>query len=336
MGVAFIVYFSHFLYFSGQTNLYRYIDSIYTFASLLVFPLYHIYIRLLTVDKKFKFSKHYFYILPPTIIFILHSIGLMLLTADEQLDFFNEVMPGLHQATGNQIFMMVIFYAGRVVFISQIFMYLFLNFKLLIKNRQQVEHFYSNTESMSLSWVQFFNVSLGIISFASILVALAGREAFTDSTLSLAIPSLVFSALLFFIGLLGNNQITVHTPISDPLTNKSNDSENVLHAIALKSNMDKLFEKEKIFKNADLKIWDVCQMLGSNRTYVSKLINSEYNRNFCNHVNYYRVQYAKELINKKPDISNDEIVELAGFGSLNSLYRAFQSIEGIHLKQFRK
>ncbi len=336
MGIAFIVYFSHFLYFSGQTHIYRHIDSIYTFASLLVFPLYHIYIRLLTVDNKFSFTKHFIYLLPPTIVFVLHTIGLQMLNADEQLDFFREVLPGLHHATGNQIFMMTVFYIGRVVFITQIFIYLFLNFKLLIKNRQQVEHFYSNTDSMSLSWVQFFNISLGIISIASILVAIAGREAFTDSNLTLALPSLVFSTLLFFIGLLGNNQITVHTPIADPLSARNGESESALHAIALKSNMEKLFVKEKIFKNADLKIWDVCQMLGSNRTYVSKLINSEYNRNFCNHVNYYRVEYAKELIDAKPDISNDEIVELAGFGSLNSLYRAFQTFEGIPLKHYRK
>jgi AraC-like DNA-binding protein len=337
MAVAFVLYLSHSFYFSGQFHIYRYLDSIYTYASLLVFPLYHIYIRLLTVDKQFSFSKHYIYLVLPTVIFIFHSIGLLLLNKDEQLDFFLEVIPGIHQPSSHQVFMKIIYISSRIVFISQVILYLFLNFKLLIKNKETVENFYSNTDSMRLHWVQFFNISLAITSFASILAALAGREAFADNTLALAIPSLIFSALLFFIGLLGNNQSTVYTPVSENEVlpyQKENDS--IIHDIALKVNMDKLFENEMIFKNPELKIWDVCKMIGSNRTYVSRLINNEYNRNFCNHVNYYRVKYAKQLIKANPSLTNEQIAEQSGFGSQNSLHRAFQLIEGAPLKQFRK
>jgi AraC-like DNA-binding protein len=336
MAVAFVLYLCHAVYFSGHLYIYRYLDSIYTYASLLVFPLYHIYIRLLTVDKKFSFSKHYIYLVLPTLIFILHSVGILILSKDEQMDFFLEVIPMLHQPTNNQVFLHLIFITGRIVFIAQVVIYLILNFKLLIKNRENVEHFYSNTDSMRLHWVQFFNISLAIISFASILVALAGREAFADNTLSLAIPSLVFSAMLFFIGLLGNSQSTVYTPLTENEPEKLPENDNIIFDIALKASMEKLFINDKIFKNPELKIWDVCKMIGTNRTYVSRLINTDYGRNFCNHVNYYRVKHAKQLIKNNPDITNDQLAEESGFGSQNSLYRAWQAIEGIPLKEFRK
>lgn len=100
--------------------------------------------------------------------------------------------------------------------------------------------------------------------------------------------------------------------------------------------MENLFNDDMIFRNPDLKIWDVCNMLGTNRTYVSKVINREYGRNFCNHVNHYRVQYAKRLIVKNSQLTNEEIAENSGFGSVNSLYRAFLSAEKRSLGDFRK
>ena len=100
--------------------------------------------------------------------------------------------------------------------------------------------------------------------------------------------------------------------------------------------MEELFEKEMIFRNSDLKIWDLCNMLGTNRTYVSRVINRKYGRNFCNHVNYYRVEYAKKLISENRNFTNEEVAESSGFGSVNTLYRAFSSFENKTLGDFRK
>jgi hypothetical protein len=51
MLAAFIVYLSHFLFYSGLQDIYIVIDPVYQLASLLVYPLYHIYFRLLTSTK---------------------------------------------------------------------------------------------------------------------------------------------------------------------------------------------------------------------------------------------------------------------------------------------
>ncbi len=336
MFVAFLLYLSHFFYFSNLLHIYRYLDALYVWASLLVYPLYHIYIRLLTVDKKFSFKKHSIFLLLPTLVFILHLIGMFFMNTGQHIDFLQNVLYGKHEAIGIQKHMLWMHYTYRVVFIAQVFYFLYSNFKLIIENKKNIKDFYSNTKTRSLYWVQIFNISLAVTSIASIIVAILGREKFSTNTLSLVFPSVIFSVMLFLIGLIGNEQDTVHTeePLREPEKPKSS-TENI-SATGLKNIMDNLFENEKIFKNHDLKIWDLSKMLGTNRTYVSKLINSEYNRNFCNHVNYYRVQYTKNLIQKNPTISNDQIAELSGFGSQNSLHRAFQSLEGMTLKQYRK
>jgi AraC-like DNA-binding protein len=219
----------------------------------------------------------------------------------------------------------------RIVFILQVIIYLYLNYRLISVHNDHLQEFYSNIEERKLDWVQFFNFSLAITSLASIFAAIMGRDIFNASDLHLAVPSVVFSVMLFLIGLLGNTQREVYTeqlqhpefkdkPVSSP---------------GIKKKMENLFEKEMIFKSPDLKIWDLCNMLGTNRTYVSRMINNEYGRNFCNHVNHYRVEYAKKLIGENKQITNEEVAELSGFGSVNSLYRAFKLFETKSVGEFR-
>ncbi len=336
MAVAFVLYLSHFFYFSDHLNTYIHLDSLYIWTSLLVYPLFHIYIRLLTTDKRISFRKHSRFLILPTLIFIFHLVGVLLIDRHQHIDFLKNVLNGIEEAKGTQIYLLRINYAYRIVFIIQVLYYLYLNFKLITKNKRKLKDYYSNTESRDLYWVQFFNISLALTSLASIVAAFIGREAFAGDVASLVLPSAVFSSLLFFIGLIGNKQNAVHTEEDENVKIKISDSEGNHSIKGFKRILESLFEKDKIFTNPELKIWDLSKMLGTNRTYVSKLINSEYNRNFCNHVNYYRVQHAKELIQKNPQITNEQIAELSGFGSQNSLYRAFQLFEGIPLKRYRR
>ncbi len=127
--------------------------------------------------------------------------------------------------------------------------------------------------------------------------AITGREAFASGVYSLAGPSLVFSSMLFFIGLPGNTQNTVHTQAEEDEPYILEEPSEVPES-EIKQQMEELFATQQIFKNPDLKIRDICQMPGSNRTYISRFINQEYNRSFCNHVNHYRVDYIKESVNK--------------------------------------
>jgi YesN/AraC family two-component response regulator len=100
----------------------------------------------------------------------------------------------------------------------------------------------------------------------------------------------------------------------------------------------KLFEKEQIFKNPDLKITDVAIKLYTNRTYISTLINTEYSCSFSTFVNQYRVEEAKkELQNEENDnFSLEHVSSLAGFGSLHSFIRVFKEIAGTTPGRYRE
>jgi len=96
-----------------------------------------------------------------------------------------------------------------------------------------------------------------------------------------------------------------------------------------------LFEKKKFYLNKDLKIWDVSGHLATNRTYISRIINQEFGLNFCAFVNRYRVEHTKILMASKKNLTIEEIADQSGFGSVNSLYRAFLVIEKMPLPEYR-
>jgi hypothetical protein len=116
MLVAFVIYLSHLLYFSGQIYIYRYLDSLYTWASMLVFPLYHIYVRLLTTEKKFSFADHGKFLILPTLVFLLHLTGVLLLSQQQYIEYLLRVIPREQPATGMQLFLLAIYqlYRGRI------------------------------------------------------------------------------------------------------------------------------------------------------------------------------------------------------------------------------
>ena len=304
MMVSFVLYLSHFFYFSGKTEVYYYFDSFYQLASLLVYPLYHIYIRLLTSEQQFSLRFHARYLLLPFAVFFLYLAGHILMTPQQHSEFLLQTSIFYKNGDVLQQYMSWVYAAARMVFIGQVFYYLFANFRLIIRNNERLQDYYSNTEGKRLQWVQFFNFSLALTSIASIAAAITGREAFAAGEYSLAGPSLIFSSMLFFIGLLGNTQNKVHTPLMEEkeeatdIPGKTTPLE--IPESKLKQELDGLFNRKEIFKDPDLKIWDLSKMLGTNRTYISRFINQEYNRNFYNHVNHYRVEYIKKIAEENP------------------------------------
>jgi AraC-like DNA-binding protein len=337
MIVSTILYLSHFYYFTRQLNIYYFLDGFYLMSSLLVFPLYHIYIRLLTTEHKFSFQKHGRFLILPLAVFVFYYPATLMMPPSDHSYFILHIFSFGQMNTGLQQYLFIIYYIARAVFVFQVFFYLYLNFKLITENNKRLEDFYSNTEDRKLVWVQFFNISLAATSLVSIAAALTGREAFASGEYSLAGPSVVFSSMLFILGLLGNRQNSVYINMEEAehVSDKDNLKYTDIEA-KIRMDLDELMNKKQIFKNPDLKIWDLSKMLGTNRTYISRFINNEYDHNFNNHINLYRVNFAKNKLLEDPGLSNEQLSEMAGFGSVSSLYRAFQAAEGKSFSVFRK
>jgi AraC-like DNA-binding protein len=187
-----------------------------------------------------------------------------------------------------------------------------------------------------MNWIRDISIVILVVSVAGIVFSLIGRSYFAKHEMSLLIPSLLFSTIYFEIGFRGNQQL----PIIETL---AEEDENLKIASAttenngLTSQLIQLFEKEKIYRQPDLRITNVSALLDTNRTYISRLINDEFEMNFNEFVNKYRIEETKRLLRNKSHNSYtmEYIAEQAGFGSVASFSRVFKEMLGTTPSKYR-
>ncbi len=92
----------------------------------------------------------------------------------------------------------------------------------------------------------------------------------------------------------------------------------------------------KEYRNSNLTITDLATKTGTNRTYLSSTINKFYKSNFPTYLNTYRFKEMKECIKINPDLSNTELAERCGFGSIDSMKRTTISITGYSFSEYKR
>jgi len=340
MFVAFLLYLSHAIFFERIIPAYRFFDPIYSFASLSVYPLYYWYIKLLTIETSYRWINLHF-LVPAIIISLISFVLYQLMSENERMDYIlGFLLKNKTDFTYSTLMQLqkYNYIFSRLIFAIQVIVILFYGHKLVRSYNKQIANFYSNLESRSIIWVNIILYSLVITSVMSIVFNVIGRSFFMGSKTLLIIPSIIFSFLLFIIGLQGYMQN--HTVVDLEL-----DDQKDKDIVPKNYNTSKLNEKllnlfiiEAIYKNPDLKITHLSEKLHTNRTYISKHINTQFSCTFNDFVNRYRIEEAKRLLTEHSSktYSLNYISEKSGFGSMGSFMRVFRDFEGITPGQYRE
>ena len=90
-----------------------------------------------------------------------------------------------------------------------------------------------------------------------------------------------------------------------------------------------LMDKRQLFRNSELKVADVAEVLGTNSRYVTDCIKDKRGMTFTQFVNEYRVSYVQQLLRLHPDMKVFEAYTLAGFTSERSFFRIFKDVTGM-------
>jgi len=340
MFVAFLLYLSHSHFFKKAISTFHIFDPVYMFASLSVYPLYYWYIKLLSVETSYIW--HNLKLLAPAALFTLATIVLyLLMNESERLTYFNELMLNRDKHSTDSKFISLqktIYMISRIVFIGQVLYFLIKGQKLIKLYNREIANFYSNLESRSILWVNYILYSMLITAILSIVFNILGRSFFMDSPFFLLIPSLIFSVLLFFIGFLGYMQNHTVVDLETEVIQSENPAPKNYNTSKLNEKLLDLFVNEAIYKNPELKITHLSEKLHTNRTYISKHINTEFSCTFSDFVNRYRIEEAKRLLSEDSTktYSLNYISEKSGFGSMGSFMRVFRDFEGITPGQFRE
>lgn len=341
MILAFLLYCTHAIFFSKLYTLYSYFEGVYLFTMLSLYPMYYIYILLRTSEDagiKTQF-KHF---LPAIILSILSLTSTFFLSPEQRIFYVQDIL--IHKnLRGINLSSIIgikghIFFIARLIFLIQVIYYAFNGIKKVHKHNIFVTNFYSNIEGKTLNWIRDLNIVILFVAVASISFVFIGRSYFTRNEVSLLIPSFIFSFVLFEIGFKGNQQTEVLEKIVID-ENLTLDFEEIKIETEdkLKPQLIALFENDKIYKYPDLRITNVSEYIGTNRTYISRLINDEFNMNFNEFVNKYRIKEAKQLLASEDyqSYSIEHIAEKSGFGSIASFSRVFKEVEGTTPGKFR-
>ncbi len=337
MVFAFLLYCTHAVYFNKSYALYSYIESIYLFSMLVVYPLYYCYLVSLTTQRFIR--KNTLLPFAPALFFgILALILTFFLNHDERVLYVKEILVdrNINKLNINTLIGVkgIVFFISRMIFLIQVAYFGIKGVQLANRHNRKIEEYYSNIEGKTLNWVRLTSMIIIVTAIASIIFTFIGRPYFSRNEVSLLVPSVIFSVFLFVIGLKGNHQIQVSTDF-EPEKTETDFSE--VKSERLKNLLIQLFDVEKIYKDPELRISVISEALNTNRTYISKLINEEFQMNFNEFVNKYRIEEAKELL--KANNSNlftlELIAERSGFGSLNSINRVFKAATGLTPGHFR-
>jgi len=331
-----VVYFTHFLYHFPLPQLYRYFDPFFAYASLLVFPMYYIYFRLLTIDKSFSLKKHGKYLLPALLVGTLYAVGVFLTPkAEYEVWLYDQ-----HAYNDNPHiqFLAAVRMVAKFTYLIQVVATVIGNSLLIKKYGANAEQYYSDIVDGKSNNVKALNYSIIAMSIVSFALGAMGRYFLLNNNWVIYFGWTIFSVILFIIGYLGFRQ----KPINPTFESDSYISDNEVLELtndAQKKILRKLeveFEKKKIYLNSQLNIMDVVKILGTNRTTISNLINQQYNQNFCSFVNSYRIEELARVYAENPHFSNIQLAECCGFGSLNSLKRAVDAKTGLSLSEWKK
>ena len=339
MLMASLLYAGHCAFLNHFYSDMPVLDSLYSFANLAVYPLFYVYIVSMTSPES-QLSHTWLYFIPAAVIGIMVS-AIYIMMPPQELDSFVRIISyneDFGSGTGLCKMMGYTRLAAKVVFAIEVVAVLIAGSRKIIAYNKSIEDYYADTEGKKLTAFQWYMYLFTACSLASIIFNFIGRHRFDSSAWMMAIPSLLFSTLLFGLGFIGFRQsFTIdhfeQEEFADeiiPETAHASKQEKPLI-----ERIEEVVIKRQLYLRHNLKISDVAAELCTNRLYVSTAINEEMGITFSDYINRKRVNYAIHLMRTNPQMTIYEIADLSGFSSDKSFYRNCKNITGKSPKEIR-
>lgn len=354
MFAATLLYLGHSVFFCHETALIPLTDTLYNTCNPLVFPLYYIYVEQLT-SLRVSLWRVVLLVCPALLCGMAVGVVYLLMSPLEIARFIDGFL--YHAvASGEGLYRLqaVLHLCVKVLFGLEIIPILILGFRRINGYDRLLEQNYSSPDSLRLTWVKLMLVIFTGTSVISLVSGLIGRQHFADDTSMLAIPSVLYSLLLFAIAFIGlkqkgleelmaeeaKNQAPLPSAYKEPTAAEPTATEEAATEPAaspakspatpmtLRERIEKVMVSEQLFLNPELKLVDLVKLLNTNRNYVYKAMNVDMKMSFSEYVNRLRVDYAEQLIASHPELTLQEVAIRSGFASTPSFYRNFKAFKG--------
>lgn len=338
-----LLYFGHCVFFNEFRSQIPVADTIYSFATLASYPMFYIYVVSLTSSAR-QLRQSWWTLAPALLLGIAVGVEYQLLDRTQTAFFierclYNEQYFGF---TAPVSYIAITHLIIKIAFAVTVLFVMVASVCKLVHFEMHIKSMYSNVEGKTLISFKIFLYLFFLTSMASFAFNILGRYNFESSFEVLTLPAIVFSVLLFILGLMGLRQTFTYETIDKELLTPEPiapaeaaicDAEQVA---TLAERIKQLIEEKRLYLQPNLKVSDIANELCTNRLYISHAINSVMHLSFSDYINKKRIEFATSLFSTHPDKAIPDIALESGFASQNSFYRNFKIFKGCSPKVFCK
>lgn len=328
MVLVFVLSITILIHESGYLNISRFLDSLKMSLMLVIHPLFYLYIKSLTINR-IKWKTFAVHLMPACIVFLLASLFYLLLDKNEAIAYLSKYMLGepSDSLIINYLYGLLLF--SKYIHAAQVVVYFIWVYKLLRDHEVQVNHFFSTTDNYKLSWLFTFNFMYTFMSLMGAMSNLLPTRIVYSTNIFIEITMILFGLFTLYLGIKGMEQKSVGQIIDlndhwDTTDEETNDLSNEF----VVKKINRYIVEGKAFLNPGLKIWDIVENTGINRTYISQTINSEYNYNFNHYINKLWIETACNMLKENNHHCIESVAYECGFNSLPTFNRAFKRFTG--------
>src|SRR5574344_96850 len=338
---------SNFIVGVNNFVLYYRLDIVDSFITLTIFPLMCIYFRTLTDESELNW-KEFLQFLPALIIGGITLMAYTLMGKNNAIEYTMDIVNDLPYNKKFDGFVYSLHTASviayNLTFIAQVVITYIYSINKITKYHKELRDFYSSLDDKSIGYNRHILIWANIfLALSLVFITTGGRDFLKDhhyyTMIFCTIWSIPFFEMCYYTIRMKytvkdysddvqkaeyeENNISDQY-VSDNIKNDTPDDK----LMQLFNIFNELIAEDKIYLRCALRVDEVAQMLHTNRTYVSKIINNNYNCSFSDFINGKRIEYAKELIISQPNLKQDELADKCGFLSASSLNKTFKQITG--------
>ncbi|MFA6468163.1 MAG: AraC family transcriptional regulator, partial [Bacteroidota bacterium] len=273
MFIILIHQFFFYLYFTGDIFRYPFLLGIEAPLPLFHGVFLYLYASFLTNQLPERPSVFAFHFIPAAAMY-LYLIAFFILPADQKIQIYQNEGAGYELYS---IIKLIIISCSGIIYVTWTAF-------LLRKHRKNMRDQFSDLEKVSLQWLRFLTIGMGVIWFLVIAIR-------NDTIIFIGIAIFVF-----LIGFFGVRQadIFLHNEVpNDGSEQKKKYPKSGLTAETsqklLRSLVD-LMTNERLYRKSDLSIGDLSSRLEVHPNYLSQIINEHEGKNFYDFVNTYRIE----------------------------------------------
>jgi len=302
---------------TGQYLFYSYLAPLYYSCLLLLAPFFYLYIKHLITEWK-SLKSNVFHFIPAILFFVVSIMVFGFLNNDERVFYMTELNKGTLDYSGIYLFLHYIFIANKFVFSLQIIVYFILIRRQLRYNKELLNTLFSSKSRYQLNWLHVFSFVFLIGGLNGLIINLMPTEMVNMESNNLSVSLIAFSLFFIIIEKIGNWQESLSETIAQKdIEISSGLTEKTTSLSKLIKQIDIYLTDKEAYKNPDLDIWHLAKAVFSNRTYVSKAINSERGMSFNTYINKIRIEQLLKRLNvmESSDINLQSLISEHGFNS---------------------